>query len=256
KIIILLMDSDDACNEAIRHALDNPTIAELCTPAVFELSTAGKEVGATDGTVLVGANATAVLPDSAIEIIVTETTRFMPLAVEPTAEDIIKFRDILERDFDLRSPRIAIVQETEMKNPDLTSQVTTEQGINTYGPYSVAQILAEERVCHFDGIVTTGKNLMERILKELPKRATASFLAGMQAVVTAVRLPLNLDGEEEGLADISGLTLPIYTAIDVLHNRATFDEARKNPLPKLYRDKREDRRREEEAARNTEEAKP
>ena len=37
----------------------------------------------------------------------------------------------------------------------------------------------------------------------------------------------------------------------VLRNRATYDEARQNPLPKLFRDKRDDRRREAQAQANT-----
>ena len=47
------------------------------------------------------------------------------------------------------------------------------------------------------------------------------------------------------LPDVSALTKPIYTAIDIVRNRAFYDEARQNPLPKLFRDKREDRKKDD-----------
>ena len=47
------------------------------------------------------------------------------------------------------------------------------------------------------------------------------------------------------MEEVSKLTHPIYTAIDIVRNRAFYDEARKDPLPKLFRDKRDDRRQNE-----------
>ena len=56
---------------------------------------------------------------------------------------------------------------------------------------------------------------------------------------------------EEGLADVSKLTKPIYTAIDIVRNRAFYDEARQNPLPKLFRDKRDDRKKDDAPQANS-----
>ena len=41
------------------------------------------------------------------------------------------------------------------------------------------------------------------------------------------------------------MTHPFYTAIDIVRNRALYDEVRQNPLPKLFRDKREERKQNE-----------
>jgi len=239
KIAIAQVGTDAKGKEIILRACEETALTELCTPIV--LNSADAETNA-DALVLVPTSEPTKCPAGALEIIVTDTTNFLPLAQEPTAEDIIKFRDILERDFDRRSPRIAIVQETEMQVPDLASQVTAEPGINTYGPYSVEQVLAEDKVRHFDGIVTADKTLAQRIIKELMLEAPVRFFAGRASVVTAVCQPISINEEEEGLADISALTHPIYTAIDVIRNRAFYDEARQNPLPKLFHDKREDKR--------------
>ena len=239
KIAIVQSGTDSTNDEIIRQLCEDPALLELCTPIVTGTTDARTDA---DAMVFFPAAEPVKCPADATEIIVTEEVIFKPLTKEPTAEDIIKFRDILERDFDLRSPRIAIVQETEMQVPDLASQVTAESGINTYGPYSVEQVLAEDKARHFDGIVTADKTLTQRIIKELMLEAPVRFFAGKASVVTAVCQPISIDEKEEGLADISALTHPIYTAIDVIHNRAFYDEARQNPLPKLFHDKREDKR--------------
>lgn len=208
--------------------------------------------GEVDALVLAPTIESAKCPANASEIIVTEKAYFMPLTKEPTAEDIIRFRDILERDFDIRSPRIAIVQENNMQNADLTSQVTTEQGINTYGPYTQEQILAEDTVCHFDGIIIAdGETAMQHLITELTQETPVRFFAGMESVVTAVYHPTHMNEAGKGTAKISELTQPIYTAIDIVRNRAFYDEARQNILPKLFRDKREDRKQNEATQANT-----
>lgn len=191
-------------------------------------------------------------PDDATEIIVTEKALFIPLAKEPAAEDIVRLRDILERDFDIRSPRIAIVQESNIQNPGLASQVTAEQGINTYGPYTKEQILAEDMACFFDGIIVSdGKTMMQQIIAALPEEAPVRFFAGRDSVVTAVYRPANMNEAGKGTALVSELTHPIYTAIDIVRNRAFYDEARQDVLPKLFRDKREDRKQSEASQANT-----
>ena len=67
----------------------------------------------------------------------------------------------------------------------------------------------------------------------------------METVITASYNTTQKEETEEGVADVSALTKPIYTAIDIVRNRAFYDEARQNPLPKLFRDKREDRKKDD-----------
>ena len=131
-----------------------------------------------------------------------------------------------------------------MQNPDLASQITAEQGINTYGPYSLEQIMVEDAVWHFDGIVTTDKALAQKLVSQLSEKAPVRYFAGKETVVTAACLPAQMD-EEEGLADVSWLTHPFFVAIDIIRNRAFYDEARQDILPKLFHDKREDRKKDE-----------
>lgn len=253
KIAIIKTGNSGNGDDLLRSVYEDPALLELCTPVVLEKKAALRDLDEGKvAAVVLASTEPAECPAGAFEVIATDKTNIMPLAKEPTAEDIVKFRDMLERDFDLRSPRIAIVHETAMQNPDLASQVTEEQGINTYGPYTVEQLFAEDMASHFDGIITADKALAQHILAKLPLEASVRFFAGREAVVTAVCQPAQTNEAEEGMADVSWLTHPIYIAIDVIRNRASYDEARQNPLPKLYRDKREDRRGEKDAPKGTE----
>lgn len=255
KIAIIKTGNNGNGDDLLRSVYDDPALLELCTPVVLEKKVALRDLDEGKVQALTfGPTELAECPAGAFEIIVTDKTNIMPLAKEPTVEDIVRLCDTLERDFDLRYPRIAIVCETAMQNPDLASQVTKEQGINTYGPYTVEQFFAEDMACHFDGIVASSRELTQRIVAGLSEEAPVRYFAGREAVVTAVCQPAQKKEEEEGLADVSWLTHPIYTAIDIIRNRALYDEARQNPLPKLYRDKREDRRNEKEAAKGTEQS--
>ena len=239
KIAIVQAGDKTAGGELARQVFEDPALLELCTPVISDKAETQADA---DATVYIAAAESVVCPADAFEVVVTDTACFMPLTKEPTAEDIVKFRDILERDFDLRSPRIAIVQEGSTQNPDLASQVTAEQGINTYGPYTVEQMVAGERACHFDGIIAAGGiPTVQRIIKELSLEVPVRFFAGREIVVTAACQPVSINTTEDGLADVSALTHPIYIAIDVIRCRAFYDEARQKPLPKLFRDRREDR---------------
>ena len=253
KIAITQTGNDEKSRELILRALEDPAISELCTPIVQEKEAALRDLEKGDVDALVLAQTeSAKCPAGAIRILVTEKATLMPLEAEPTAEDVIRLRDILERDFDCRSPRIVIVQETGMQNPDLATQVTAEQGINTYGPYTAEQFFANDMALHFDGIITAEKPSAQRILEELSQEVPVCFFAGKETVVTAACRPLHMDETGNELEDVSCLTHPIYTAIDIIRNRAFYDEARQNPLPKLFRDKREERKAEKETPKSSE----
>ena len=250
KLKIAITQGNETNEELFRNAFEDPTLFELCTPIAYDnaesMTAALKDLeeGNVDALVYAPTNEPVKCPADATEVVVTEKAYFMSLAKEPTEEDIIKLRDILERDFDVRSPRIAIVQESQMQNPDLASQVTTEQSINTYGPYTSEQIQSEDIVCHFDGIIIPeGSTLVTSLSQEVPVR----YFAGTEDVITAAYSPVQTDDAEE----VSKLTHPIYTAIDIVRNRAFYDEARQNPLPKLFRDKKDDRKQNEAPQANT-----
>lgn len=191
-------------------------------------------------------------PAGATEILLTEKAHIMPLSVEPKADDVIRLHGILERDFDLPSPRIAIVAETPLQDSGLADKVTAEHGIITYGPYTAEQILYNDTANHFDGIIAFGTDkFMQQLQNGLSQETSVRYFAGRQSVITAVALPAPMNQADKGLAKITELTQPIYTAIDIVRNRMAFDEARKDTLPKLFRDKRDERKQADQNRANT-----
>lgn len=252
KIAVVGTGKDNGGDSLFRSVLEDPAMQELCSPSVLQEDKAFRKLEHREADALVLYTKTEPTKHlaGAIDIVVTDKTHFMPLGKEPAAEDISKFCNILERDFDQQLPRIAIVWETEMQNPDLASQVTTELGINTYGPYTIKQITAQDAAHHFDGIVTDEASV-QRLIAELSLGTAARFYAGMESVVTAVIAPAQQQEEGEGLADVSWLTRPFFVATDIVRNRAFYDEARQNPLPKLFRDKRDERKKDDAARKNS-----
>lgn len=253
KIAITPIGIDAANADFIRQVCEDPTMTELCTTLICDEKAAIRDLekGKVDAWVLAPTAEPAMRPDGAIEIIVTDKTNLVPFANEPTADDIVTLRNILERDFDLRSPRVAIVQEGNMQNPALASQVTDERGVTTYGPYTAEEMLAEDTACLFDSIIIVGdKTVEQRIVSAFSQEAPARYFACKEAVITAAYCPLRPDDTGTELAEVSELTRPIYTAIDIIRHRTFYDEVRQNPLPKLYRDKREDRRKDDASHAN------
>ena len=248
KLNIALVAADgNTPDESLQQTLQaDPTLLDLCSPVFLDEESALsslQEGKVSAMTLLAKATPQKPLP-GCIEVVATDKTCFMPLPKEPLADDIDALRTILERDFDMQSPRIAIVWSTAMQNPSLASQVTEERGINTYGPFTADQFLDADAASHYDGIAADTAS-MQHLLGEIVQGAPVRYFAGTPLIVTAPYEPYQKQEGEDGLADLSPLMHPIFLATDIVRNRQRYDDARRNPLPKLFRDKREERRKEE-----------
>ncbi len=69
-----------------------------------------------------------------------------------------------------------------------------------------------------------------------------NYTAGLPIVRTSPDHGTAYDIVGKGKANPASFLNAIYTAIDVYRNRICYDEAHENPLPKLFHDKREDKR--------------
>ena len=67
-----------------------------------------------------------------------------------------------------------------------------------------------------------------------------NYTAGLPLVRTAPELPNSLSIAGKGIADEQSLRHAIYLAIDIFRNRADYDAPMGNPLPKLYKEKRDE----------------
>jgi 4-hydroxythreonine-4-phosphate dehydrogenase len=67
-----------------------------------------------------------------------------------------------------------------------------------------------------------------------------NYTAGLPIVRTSPDHGTAYDIAGQGKADEQSMRQAIYTAIDIFRNRQNYDEPLKNPLPKLFHEKRED----------------
>ena len=133
-----------------------------------------------------------------------------------TKEAIIEkakiFHQSLKRDFRISNPRIAVLSLNPhagdngllgSEEQDVIKPAIEElekMGIQAFGPYPADGFFGNNTYYHFDGVDIAG----------------------------------------QGKADENSFRQAVYTAIDVYRNRQNYDEPLKNPLPKLFHEKRDD----------------
>ncbi|MBQ7571864.1 MAG: 4-hydroxythreonine-4-phosphate dehydrogenase PdxA [Bacteroidaceae bacterium] len=176
-----------------------------------------------------------------------------------TAENIVGKLEILNRtllrDFAISGPRIAVLalnphagengllgnEEQETIVPAI--EQANQQGINAYGPYAADGFFGTRAYEHYDAVLAMYHDQGLTAFKALAMDDGVNYTAGLPIVRTSPAHGTAYDIAGQGVANENSFRQAIYAAIDVLRNRRTFDEAGKNPLPKLYHDRREDDRR-------------
>lgn len=172
-----------------------------------------------------------------------------------TEENVMKklrmFDLCLKRDFSLTRPRIAILalnpepgnEEKEILEP-LIQKIADEQ-ICAIGPFTAEQFFASRAYTYYDGILAMYYDQCAAPLHLSGSEYCIALQTGENTIKTVPLQDASLDIAGRGEAPISSFCNAIYTALDVHRNRLRYEEAHKNPLPKLFHDKREDSRRDE-----------
>ena len=157
----------------------------------------------------------------------------------------------LLRDFGISIPRIAVLalnphagdngllgkEEAEIIQP--TMQQAEEAGINVYGPYAADGFFGTRAYESFDGVLAMYHDQGLAPFKLMAMDDGVNFTAGLDIVRTSPDHGTAYDIAGKGIANENSLRQAIYAAIDIYRNRLVWDEARQNPLPKLYVDKRD-----------------
>ena len=92
----------------------------------------------------------------------------------------------------------------------------------------------------FDGILAMYHDQGLTPMKLLAMSDGVNFTAGLEAVRTSPAHGVAYDIAGQGCADENSFRQAIYSAIDIHRNRSRYNEARRNPLRKLYFEKRDD----------------
>lgn len=186
-------------------------------------------------------------------------TSHLPLRDVPTAitpelleEKLTIFNQSLKEDFNIDAPKIAVLslnphsgdngllgkEEIEIIIP--TIEKMSKEGILCYGPFGVDGFMGSGKYTCFDGILAMYHDQGLTPMKLLAMNDGVNFTAGLDVVRTSPAHGVAYDLAGQGCADENSFRQAIYAAIDILRNRIRYNEARRNPLPKLYFEKRDD----------------
>ncbi|MBQ9649833.1 MAG: 4-hydroxythreonine-4-phosphate dehydrogenase PdxA [Prevotella sp.] len=180
-------------------------------------------------------------------------TTHLPLKDVPAAVTVEKivdkatiFHASLRRDFRISNPRIALLA----LNPQLGTEEETviqpaieqleKQGVQAFGPYVADDYFGEKMYYDFDGALAMYDDQGLVPFKTLALDGGVKLKAGISAVCTTPDHGPAFDIAGKGVADAQSMRHAIYTAIDMLRHRISYDEPLAHPLPKLYHEKRED----------------
>lgn len=160
-------------------------------------------------------------------------------------ERIMKAWNSLSRDFNVSSPRLALLSSGSSDTDEhLLKPVIEElraEGVFLFGPYDVEAFLTESMHQHFDLTLTVTDEQAQRLLGDIADDTHTRFLTGLPIVVALTEYSSSFDFDTDDLElPAHALRQAIYTVMEVCRNRIHFEEAHENPLPKLYHERRDD----------------
>jgi 4-hydroxythreonine-4-phosphate dehydrogenase len=167
-------------------------------------------------------------------------------------EKVTLFYQALRRDLRISAPRIAVLslnpvvkgmepigtEEREEIIPAIEELSTN--GIQAFGPYPADEFFGCGAYTKFDGVLAMYHDQGMTPFRSITIEEGILLLAGLPFVVTAPAISEDFTKAGQGVVDATPLRQAIYAAIDFSRNRVNYDEPMGNPLPKLYKEKRDD----------------
>lgn len=187
-------------------------------------------------------------------------TTHLPIAKVPeaiTKEAIIEklriFDESLRRDFNIQSPRIAVLalnphagengllgtEEKETITPAIEEAYADK--VLCFGPYAADGFFGSGEFSHFDGVLAMYHDQGLAPFKTISMESGVNFTAGLPYIRTSPDHGTGYDITGKNMANEESFRSAIYKAIDIYRNRARYYEMRKNPLRRQYFDKSGDK---------------
>lgn len=167
-------------------------------------------------------------------------------------EKLQLFSASLKADFGINGPRIAVLalnphagdggvigdEEENIIIPAIKAM--REKGVLCFGPYPADGFMGNGTYSRFDGVLAMYHDQGLVPFKVLAMDDGVNFTAGLPLVRTSPDHGTAFDIAGKGEASENSFRQAVYMAIDVLRNRKSDAEANRNPLRKLYFEKRDD----------------
>ena len=204
-----------------------------------------------------GQKALMILMNDTLRVALATTHLPISMVAESITKNLIeeKLRILnrtLKRDFLIDNPRIAVLslnphcgdggligtEERDIITPTV-EQLFTE-GIKCFGPYAADGFFGSGNYTHFDAILAMYHDQGLAPFKALAMDDGVNYTAGLPIVRTSPDHGTAYDIAGQGVANEASFRKAIYTAIDVVRNRHTYDVAHAHPLKKQYYEKKDD----------------
>ena len=174
------------------------------------------------------------------------------LTQELIVEKLTIFNAALKSDFGINGPRIAVLalnphagdggvigtEEETIIAPAI--KAAREQGIICFGPYPADGFMGCGAFNRFDGVLAMYHDQGLIPFKTLAMENGVNFTAGLPIIRTSPDHGTAFDIAGKNMASADSFRQALYMAIDIYRNRQSDAEANKNPLRKLYFEKRDD----------------
>ena len=170
---------------------------------------------------------------------------------EKILQSLTTLRRSLKEDFGIVEPRIAVLslnphageggmlgtEEQEIIKPAIVEAF--EQGILAFGPFPADGLFAGGGYTKYDAVLAMYHDQGLTPFKTLSPDGV-NFTAGLSGVRTSPDHGTAYDIAGKGVADAQSMRNAIYTAIDIVRNRQSWDEWSANPLQHFEREKGRD----------------
>lgn len=204
-----------------------------------------------------GAKALMILANEQLRVALV--TGHIPVAKIPSVltqelieEKLEAFNTSLRADFGISAPRIAVLalnphagdggvignEEATIITPAIKTM--REKGVLCFGPYPADGFMGTMSYTHFDGVLAMYHDQGLTPFKVLAMDDGVNFTAGLPLVRTSPDHGTAFDIAGKNMASDNSMRQAIYMAIDIYRNRKNENEACRNPLRKLYFEKRDD----------------
>lgn len=170
----------------------------------------------------------ALADDSAtiLPVMICDETRYITAGQDDITKKAALLEQCLKRDLSILMPRIAIIS-SDSEQADTIKKIQ-EEGNSFFGPFS-DEMLESEEIRAFDAFIfADNENQVEEQIKQIldDDKSSVTLLTGIAPSVVAT--------EPNNIYDALAL------ATEVAKNRVSYDIPLKNPLPKLFVEKKED----------------
>lgn len=171
---------------------------------------------------------------------------------ELVEEKIKIFNTALKQDFNIDSPRIAVLalnphagdggligtEEQTVIGPAI--QAMAAKGVLCFGPYPADGFMGSGNYRKFDGILAMYHDQGLAPFKVIAMDEGVNYTAGLPLIRTSPAHGTAYDIAGKGQASEESFRQAIYAAIDIYRNRRCEELIRRNPLRKQYYDKHDD----------------